>query len=226
MARRSSSTTTFTATSTFAATAPAGVTAGDYLVACLVQDRNTPVITPPSGWTSRGVTNQALPDGNHISIYTKVAAGGDSYTWTSDSTNDAIIQVYALTGRASTAPTVGTTTANTTANATPVTVTLTGLTAVDQDDVLYFNTLDLTVGADVWASTAPTSYTEFHDVSSGNFAYLSSGIREAVSAGATGNLSITATRTSGSGAAGWAGFTVAVAANTPPPTYTIAWITA
>lgn len=65
---------------------PAGVVAGDLMIAVLyVEAASQPVLTPPSGWSSKGAGTGTVTRGQ---VWTKKAGDSEpaSYTWTSDLT--------------------------------------------------------------------------------------------------------------------------------------------
>lgn len=196
--------------------APTGTAANDYLAAFVVLDGVTAdTITPPAGWTSRGSFGfiAGTPDGAKVEIFDKIATGSDSYAFSTSVSNDAVLIVGAWSGRDTTTPRTFLTvsTPNTTANASPVSIGLTSGTAAANDDVAFFGMMDLTVGTDTWGYTAPGSYTERNDAQQG-FASATLATRDAVSAGAIGTLTATGTRSAGSGAAGWGGVVISIAA--------------
>lgn len=214
MAFRSSSSTSFTATTALTATAPAGVVAGDRLLAQVTQDSAAQTHTPATGWTllsSAASLAAASPDGQTVTLFEKkLATGSDAYNFTSGGTQSAIVQVQAFSGRDNVAAAVLTPTTNTTANATPIAVSLGGVTATAGDDVAYFVQLDQVGQTDNWNLTAPASYTERQDVANLDFVTAACGSRDGVGAGATGSLTMTATRTAGSSGAGYSGYVVTV----------------
>jgi hypothetical protein len=212
MAYRSSSSTSFTGTTVLTATAPAGVVAADRLLAAITQDSAASAFTPATGWTSISNGDQASPDGQSTELFEKKnATGSDSYNFVTDNnTRDAIVQVVALSGRDNVAAATFSNTTNTTSNATPISVSMTGVTAVLGDDIVVYVSLDQTVTGDTWSFTPPASYTERHDVTVAEWSHLTTATQDSVSAGATGALALTATRLTGSGNAGYGGWVVAV----------------
>ena len=128
-----------------------------------------------------------------------------TWTWTNANARDWVIIVGAWSGRDTAATVTPVPTSVETAQTTPISVTLTGVTAASGDDVVFFADLDKTVNTDVWSSTPPASYSEQQDVDNGwSYGYLAT--RDNVTAGATGALTATATRTSGTGNAGFSGW--------------------
>lgn len=108
---------------------------------------------------------------------------------------------------------------NTTANADPITVTATGITATNGDDLCWISCPDVTTTGAGNGHTAPTNFTERCDlepVGASQLTNLGVATRDAVSAGATGNVSgtfnVTAT------GAGWISFLVGIKA-APSATY-------
>lgn len=178
-----------------------------YLFICVdvVQTVNT-----PAGWTAVTGADLSGPDGQSVRAFWKNGGASEPATVTvsCSGSNTGIVQMTALSGRDLTASPVFQPTTNTSANSTPVSIGATGVTAVDGDDIIVFNALDQTVGADIWAFAGPGSYAERADSSTGDWAAAATYTRENLSAGATGTLTSTATRSSGSGQAGWAAYVV------------------
>lgn len=203
---------------TLTGSAPSGTAAGDYLAAMVVLDGVTAdTVTPPSGWTSRGSFGflSGAPDGAHVEIFDKIATGADSYAWSTSVNNACVLIVGAWSGRNQTNPRtfLTTSTPNTTANATPVSVNLTSGTAATGDDVAYFAMADITVGTDTWGFSPVSTFTEQNDAQT-TFAFGTLDTKDNVAAGALGTLTSTATRSAGTGAAGWGGFVISIAAAT------------
>ena len=217
MAYRSSSTATGNSAS-ITGTAPVGTAAGDRLIAGICVDWPTDVIAPPAngGWVLLSTDSVTL-DGQRFSIYEKaVATGSDSYAFTNTVRSASwCIQVVALTGRDEvTASTIATTKSNA-SNTTPISISLTGVNANDHDDIVVFAALDHT-GIATWNFSTITNYTEVLDFSDGASVACGMHVREDVVSGSTGSLATTATRTAGTGNAGWGGFVVAVPVKTQP----------
>jgi chitodextrinase len=91
------------ATTSVSVAAPAGVQAGDVLVAA-VSVRGSTTITAPSGWTRVRLDAQGttMVQG----IYTKVASGSDASAWTVSRAYGTVVQVLAYRGVDTTAPVV------------------------------------------------------------------------------------------------------------------------
>lgn len=83
--------------------APAGVTAGDVLVAGITT-RGVPTVTAPAGWTV--VRNDVNGTTLRQVVYTKVATTAEpaSYTWTLSASKAGVGQVLSYTGVSTTAP--------------------------------------------------------------------------------------------------------------------------
>lgn len=84
IAFRNSSGTSNASSTSIVISKPTGTVSGDVLLA-IIDGNNTPVITPPSGWTLVDSVNTTVTA--VISIYSKVASGSEpsTYTWTLDS---------------------------------------------------------------------------------------------------------------------------------------------
>jgi probable HAF family extracellular repeat protein len=81
---------------------PAGVVAGDFLLAALEYDANPLVITPPAGWTlvRDQLAGAGTPDAYHALVYAHVATASEpaSYTFASPAGVYVDVQVAAYTG--------------------------------------------------------------------------------------------------------------------------------
>lgn len=228
MAYRDSTATTATATSVNA-TKPALLQTGDILLCYLLTDVGlnspAPTITPPTGWAlitgSNQGANSGAPDGFTSFVYWKLAGNVEPATYTfsiSGAASQLIALVGCFSGRKPN-PVFDSTnthgTVNTTGNATPVTVSDTGVTANTNDDIVVFATGDITVGTDTWAFTPPTNYTERQD-SQLSFDVATMATRDEVFSGVTGTLSLTLTRSAGTGTSGWGIFVIAIPAQFQP----------
>lgn len=192
---------------------PAGVVAGDYLCGVFAQDGGASGPTVPTGWVERVNNDTVGPDGGRNRYGDKIAAGGDDFTWTVPSAAGMLVNV-ALSGRNTTTPrTAVAGEKNETSNASPISVSHTGVTAAAGDDVLVFMALDQTAAADQWNFSTITGYTEQHDDSTTDWLTSAFDYRENVSAGATGALNSTATQTSGTTGAGWSVIVAAIASD-------------
>lgn len=192
---------------------PAGVQAGDYLLAWLIIDGSGASPTSvPSGWSLQDTNDQTGPDGQTMLLYSKApASGSDSFSWGITSGEGAILFTAAWSGRnTGAAPTIAKA-QNTSSNASPITVNATGVTAASGDDIAVVFQVDQTAGTATWTFSQPTNYTERHDDSTVDWISGALDTRDNVSAGATGTISSTATRTAGSGNGGWGTFVVALA---------------
>lgn len=210
MAFRSSNTASTTGTTALTGNAPAGVASGDRLYALVTQDSTVGSFTPATDWTSLGTANNTL-DGQTSELFEKKnATGSDAYNFVSSGTTSAVILTAAFSGRDTSAAAVVQSTINNSNNATPISVGLTGVTATNLADLLWASQLDQVAGTDVWGYSALTSFTERQDTTNGDFTTASIWTQDAVSAGATGTLTGTATRSSGTSGAAWSGFVVSI----------------
>lgn len=220
MAYRSASSNSVASSDTLTITKPSGVVDNDWMLAWLVWDGNSAdVTTVPSDWTALGggVIINTAPDNQRARCYERKASSeGTDYTWVLTGSNASFAGcIVAFSGRnTASSSTVSTPTTDNSSNTTPISVAITGLTAASGDDLCWFAQLDQTVQADVWGFSAPTNYTERVDISSaGGWMQLSAATRDAVSAGATGTITGTATRSSGTGNAGFSGLMIALPAS-------------
>lgn len=140
-------------------------------------------------------------------LLTKYAGASEpaSYTVTSDFSAAHRWSASAFTGRDSTIP-APTSTAFGTPVSSPISVALTGVTAVASDDIFTWAAIAPTDGSNRWATWAPpTNYTEALE-SAGSAGSFEIAYREAVSAGATGTLTAVATQTTGTDTGSPGGF--------------------
>ncbi|MEQ1574214.1 MAG: hypothetical protein ABL993_08210, partial [Vicinamibacterales bacterium] len=166
-------------------------------MAMITQDvNNSTAHTTATGWVEIGAeVNTGTPDNQTFSLHEKkVATGSDSYDFTSVSATRAIIQVVCLSGRHATNEVVQASTLDITSNTTPISMSITGVTALEGDDIILFTQLNQTAAGDTWGTDSPTNYTERHDVANSDWITAATNTRDAVSAGATGALTMTATR--------------------------------
>lgn len=159
----------------------------------------------PTGFTPIQEGSVASPDGQKVAVAWKRLTGADSGNYVFASAVSASQKYLAMaisfrgrdTGNNPVAATIAT---NTSANASPVTITANAVTAVAGDDLLYIAVPDVN-GDGIWTGfTAPTDYTTQEEFET-NFHVMSLCTRENVSAGSTGTVSGTATLSSGG--AGW-----------------------
>lgn len=196
---------------------PAGVASGTIiLLACSID--NTAALFDPADWPT-GFTELSevgtTADGQRMAIGWKRATGADSGSYTFGnlgSSGDWVCQAVAFSGRhATNPPVVSTAATNNTLNATPVTVTANGVTAVAGDDLCWVSAPDTNAANNGAGHTPPTGYTERQDAMSG-WANLSMATVDNVAAGATGTVSGTFALIGGSARAGWAAWLVRVPA--------------
>jgi hypothetical protein len=214
MAYRSSAKASSSSGGTLTAT-PAGVAAHDYLAGIYTAD-GTRTVTVPTGWSTATSLDQASPDGQTTRFSSKSdATGTDSFGWgTSDGVNIACIN-GAWSGRDNATPhsTTPVSTINTSANASAIAASFTGITATANDDIALFKATDQDAAAARWTFSPPTNYTEQQDgIAVDWVSGLALDTRDAVSAGATGALASTITLGAGTGNAGYAGIVVAIKA--------------
>jgi hypothetical protein len=214
MAYRSSASASSAAGGTITATPP-GVQAHDYLAGFYTADGSR-TITQPTGWSTQINLDQVSPDGQSTRFSDKFdATGSDAFGWgTTDGVNVAV-ENAAWSGRDNTTPRSATpvSTINTTANASPISASLTGITAQNGDDIGVFMATDQDAAAARWTFSQITNYIERIDgIAVDWISGLALDTRDAVSAGATGALASTITRGAGTGNAGYSGIVIAIKA--------------
>jgi hypothetical protein len=225
MAFRSSAIATTNAGGNLTAT-PSGVAAGDYLSGWYSQDGTPPnfTVTVPTGWTEeKTLDEQALPDGAYIRYADKIAAGGDSFTFTTnDTTHEAALICAAHSGRAQTSPASFITSSSlTTLGTSPLTASITGGTAASADDLLVYVVADNPV-AGVWSFTPPANpighFILQQNGSSGSFVSMSLATLDNFAGGATGSISEILTKATNQ--TGW--YAVVAAIKSAP--VVVAWL--
>lgn len=104
---------------------PAGVQAGDFLLAALEYDASSLVITPPAGWTlvRDQLAAAGTPDAWHALVYSHVATASEpaSYTFASPAGVYVDVQVAAYTGATAVDTVASTTTTGTSISAPSIT---------------------------------------------------------------------------------------------------------
>ena len=200
---------------------PAGTSAGHRLLCFIDQDTDGQTITAATGWDATPIASfdNTGPDTQSGRVFEKKnATGSDAVNFTSSSTKRAIVQIVAFSGRDNTAAAVvSTPTVDNSSASSPISIALTGLTAATGDDIAWFAHLDKSA-ADPWTFSAPASYTERQDSDNGDYLTATTATRDNVSSGATGTVTGTATRSSGSTGAGWSGVMVALPVAAAPTT--------
>jgi hypothetical protein len=215
--RSAASTTGANAASPGACNLPAGIQVGDYLLAFWSIDTADAAAsaTVPTGWTKiSGPTNISGPDTQTYLIYERIADGNESTqrTWSGFGGNNFACIIAAWRERNISTPKtfITNSTPNTSANASPVSVALTGGTAAAGDDLAWFAALDNVSGASGWSLTsAPSGFTAY-GVAQFQWGTAALAYRDDATAGATGTL--TGTLTEAGDHAGWSGIVVAIAA--------------
>lgn len=197
---------------------PSGAQVGDVLYAFVISDGGGGSITPPSGWTQFAATDQTLPDGSQQWFYRKdaVVSAGDpaSWTWTTSAANAGAVIVAAWSSATvATSPVVAIrplTTASespyTDSNATPISGTTTsGITVPSGDSFGLLVVWDQTQSIDTWGTSA-YSNSLVERVEFNNADWISAALAsvDGNAAGATGAVTFTGTRLSGSAPAGYA----------------------
>lgn len=197
------------------ATMPTAV-AGDRLLAFVARDVYGQSISAPTGWEATALVNlnPTNPDGHTFKVFEKKSATGSegsTQTFPSSGTNRWMAIIVSLSGRdSSAAVTFATATSNTSANSTPISISGSSGTAAAGDDVVAFVGLDTTVSSDTWGESSWSSSLVEQEDGNYTWSHISCATRDNVSSGAFGTVSVTSTRASGSGQAGWALAVIAV----------------
>lgn len=201
---------------------PAGVQAGDIVIlACALDSASALFDTAdwPTGFTELNETHLTI-DGQEAAVGWKRLTGADSGTYTFGNlgaSGDYVCMAFAFSGRDTGNPPTLTTNSSNAGNASPTTITATGLTATAGDDLLFVSAPDV--------STSPNNglhgswsggFTERQDQSN-NFANGAGASLDAVAAGATGNFTVSFTHL---GNAGWVAWLVRIPAASSGTTVT------
>lgn len=168
---------------------PTGVVEDDLMVVFINKDFNTPLGSPPSGWT----TVEGIVDGDQVHVMQYKVAGASEpsdYTWTWTGGADCVGMIIAWTG-VDTADPYDVSSQN---EGVSVTHTATGITTTNDTALLV-----AAYGSDVTSAqaitwTTPSGMTEREDISTATDIWASGSIHdeEFGSAGATGDRDATA----------------------------------
>jgi hypothetical protein len=199
VAFRAGSTAQVGAGTSLVVTKPAGLAAGDVIIAT-VSSRGKPTITPPAGWTL--VTSTDNSTTMRQAVYWRAAGASEPATWTFtlSQAKAAVVQLAAYSGVSTTAPVRA---FGASVNASGTTVTAPAVTANSGDAVVaVFGTArssNLTVGASL------SKRTQVSSVGGSNFVSGAEGDRIATVTGSTGTFTATSV-----GAAASVGHTLAL----------------
>lgn len=200
------------ATSGSVTATPPSVVAGDLLIAHFNHDSGSN--PTPSGWTLID-SDTYFPDGQVGAIYYRVATGTDSFTFSSDTGFGMALTVSAYSGRDTSSPFSATAvkTVNSSNNSSPVSVSMSGITASAGDDIVVVCGGDQPSDVARWSASTISSYTlRQNQVNEDYCSAITLQTRDNVSAGATGSLAFTFTRTGGSDGLGYLGWVLALKA--------------
>lgn len=148
-----------TSVTSMAVNMPATVNSGDLLIA-LVETRNAPTWTKPSGWNDIATIAQAGGGAvGKLNGFYKIAAGteaGTTPTWTASTTTTAIWQTIRVTSWHGTTPPEATTSSGDSSNANPPSLT----PSWGADDTLWITVAgNAATGETTGFTAAPTNYT-------------------------------------------------------------------
>jgi len=226
MAYRSSAPTESDNSNSLVATAPAGIVAGDILIAGITQDDTGVTFGAPSGWTIVSTQNVTNGDTSTFAWAWKLAGGSEpgTYTFTGTSGFNMAAVIAAYSGRASSP--IETSTVNNPNSgsppSSPVTVTATGFTTSYIDDIVWICGVDTNGGDGSW--TAPSGMTKRSEVSgSGNFTAMAICDFSQSSAGVVADQSGTWTQSSAAG--NFVGFLIALKPSSAPAPFLMNWKT-
>jgi hypothetical protein len=200
-------------TSSVTITNATGHASGDLLLLKITLDGATGTITWPSGFTQIVQYNLTNPDGATVGIAYKFDSGSEPSTYTISytyPTTGTMVSCSAWQNVDTTSPYTLSTVSNYTGNAsTPISVAITGLTAVIGDALLLIGGIDSTSGSDTWSAATIAGFTALQNQSF-NWSNGFLQYKENYTAGATGTITVTSTRTAGTGTGGWYGYQLAL----------------
>jgi hypothetical protein len=197
---------------------PSGVASGDIIILICTIDSTTADFEGadyPASFTELHDIN-VTAEGQSVSVSWKRASGADTGTYdfgNVGASGDWICAALAFSGRHATNAPTSTSNIQNTPQVNPVTVTATGVTAVEGDDLVFISAPDVTSGPNiVTGHSAPTNFTERIDagIDAEGALWVKLGVstRDNVSVGATGD--VTATLSLNANDAGWAAFLVRI----------------
>lgn len=202
---------------------PAGVATDDIILLALGVDNSGSTLSThwPSGFTNIADVGLTL-DGQRVGMAWKRATGADAGSYTMGSIGGAgnfryAMGAQAFSGRHTTNnPAISSTSSSNAANASPVTITANGVTALAGDDIVFaslpdVNAADIGNGHSSWSGSFVEKIDVEGDAGAGNgWANLGVAVWENASAGATGSQTTSFALTSG--ASGWAAWLVRIPA--------------
>jgi hypothetical protein len=195
---------------------PAGYQVGDILLAFFTEDVGVldHANTTFTGWTFI-VEIVGGTDGENLLVWGRIATGSENWvasTTTVSAQTTAVVGAWS--GRSQAIPSVYQTSHVDANAASPVSISLTGITAANGDDIAVWVGLDQAAQTDTWGFSTITNYVKQVDYASSDWDSDTLQTRDAVGAGATGSLTLTATQLTGSSQTAWLG--VVIALSTPP----------
>lgn len=201
------------------------VAAGDRAYIVASADGSGGLYTAPAGFTQIATGSIAAPDSQAVFVWEKKnctgsESGSVAVNSSNGSTGQMCLAMVTFSGRDTSAAAtfISTISTSATSNATPVSMAATSGTAVAGDDLFSFFATDQDGSGAVWNFTAPSGFTERQDIQAADWSSLELATQDNVSAGAVGTVTGTATRTSGTGGAGWLAFIIAVPVSASAPT--------
>ena len=220
MPHRASANTTSAGSTSLAVNMPAGIVAGDRLIAAFSFDHSavpTVVSCGPNnritGWLSLG-SQTCTQDGETQWLFERVADGteGATQTFSINASTPTSVHVDAFSGRSSAALTFSQPSKDDSNLTSAISASITGGTAAAGDDVGVYIAVDQQAAAARW-SRSVSGYTNRGTVAERDWSSSSSASADSVGAGATGSIAATLTRTTGTGNAAWMAWVVSIPAD-------------
>lgn len=191
---------------------PTGTVRGERVLGFFSVDSTIDPVLTSAGWTQIFFGAIPTPDGHSLVVMEHIGVIGEpaSYTFTTGSNYHVSAVIGRWSQRGSAAAKLSAIASSNTGNPSPVAVTANGVTAEVGDDLITFIALDQTTVSDVWTISQIAGMIERQEFSDGAWCESTINTQDNLSAGATGTKAATATRTSGSGNAGWLALTLAL----------------
>lgn len=195
---------------------PTGATTGDFVLfswTCYAPG----TVTYPSTMVGTTQNNQSGPDGEDTGFAGRFLDGTESWpfvvTFSGGADRTGIAVAFQNVNTDTPFDVTPTYTESQASKTTPISTSCTGITPSAKSCLVWLANTDQTIAADRWSYSTPSGFTMREDVHSINWAHLALATQENWSGGATGSITATATRDSGTGNAGWAGYVIALRAS-------------
>lgn len=192
---------------------PSGAVTGDFVLfawTCF----GPGTVTYASTMTGTTQNNQSGPDGEDTGFAGRILDGTETWpfviTFSAGADRTGICAAFQFVNTATPFDVTPSYTESQASNTTPISTSCTGITASANSCLVWLANTDQTIAADRWSYSTPSGFTMRNDVFDINWAHLALATQENWAGGATGSIAATATRDSGTGNAGWAGYVISL----------------